>query len=94
MTPAERIAAALAAWDEVCFATSGHWPEPTSFVLDALCPKGERVVLDRTGDTDRIIRQRRCEVDPVIGVTAESPMGAEWILSGELWLDTEDGPDE
>ena len=24
----------------------------------ALCPKGERVVLDRTGDTDRLVKQR------------------------------------
>lgn len=48
MTPAERIDAIL----EPSLGELGY--AVTNDVLDALCPKGERIVIDRTGDTDRL----------------------------------------
>lgn len=60
MTPAERIAAALhrhATDHNLWMLADFHQAEPMEhdYVLDALCPKGERVVLDRTSpDTDRL----------------------------------------
>lgn len=78
MTPAERIAAAL--FDAYNGGSSGLddmlegvCTSDALIALDALCPKGSRVVLDRTGDTDRLIRQRR------IGWTWFSPV-APWPL--------------
>ena len=48
MTPAERVAAAL----------TGRWGQLPAVIiaeaLDALCPKGKSIKLDRTGDTDRL----------------------------------------
>lgn len=52
MTPAERIAAAVTRLDG-----KGCTPDPwlaADAALFALCPKGERIVIDRTGDTDRL----------------------------------------
>ena len=77
VTPAARIARTLEAL------TVGNVPDA---VLDALCPKGERVVLDRTGDTDRLIRQH-----PAVNawLTNRRQLGLP-----PLWVDIEDGPDE
>ncbi len=52
MTPAERIAAAL--FDAYSGGASEPDQDEANVAVDALCPKGERVVLDRTGDTDRL----------------------------------------
>lgn len=55
MTPAERIPFAMHL--QALLAVCGHnvSNDDIDMVIDmALCPKGERVVLDRTGDTDRL----------------------------------------
>ena len=59
MTPAERIAAALGYRKPIDGLIGSSLEMSNAFyraslILDALCPKGERVVLDRTGDTDRL----------------------------------------
>ena len=83
MTPAERIAAALAVWDPQDFM---DWNWVIDKAIDALCPKGESIRLDRTGDTDRLVRQH-----PAVNVwlTNRRQLGLP-----PLWVDVEDGPDE
>ena len=67
MTPAERIAAEL---------ERGPVPrlDVPFIALDTLCPKGESIKLDRTGDTDRLVRQRH----------EQTPAGRD------VWADIED----
>lgn len=88
-TPAERIAAAMCrayndahAVDCRTLAADDEFDAEAAAAIDALCPKGERVVLDRTGDTDRIWRQmeERRRLGPNVEET--------------VWVDIEDGPDE
>lgn len=61
MTPAERIAAATRAVDSRPLFRGERSVDDVmaDAALDALCPRGERIVLDRTGDTDRLIHQRQ-----------------------------------
>jgi len=84
MTPAERIAATLGyrrPIDGVGFGVSESRAfHRAGLVLDALCPKGERVVLDRTGGTDRLVRQEQFSI-------STSRRWKPFLL----WVDVEDG---
>lgn len=57
MTPSERIAARLA---RVHLLAAASWPYAAEVALDALCPMGERVVLDRSGPEDRLVLDEAC----------------------------------
>ncbi len=59
MTPAERLCEPLFRYffpkaERTGYIRPEHYEPLATIVLDALCPKGERVVIDRTGDTDRL----------------------------------------
>lgn len=91
MTPAERIAAALRKFAEA-------WPENwvselADDALDALCPRGERVVLDRTGDTDRLIRQERKLVNASAAAVVCEIIGipAPPTVDEVVWVDSPEG---
>lgn len=103
MTPAERIAAEIAAYVQ----TNTDFPAMTKLdvayetarlicgdedVLWAVlgvtvCPKGERIVLDRTGDTDRLIKQS--QTTHVVRSIAGTPMGFQ-----KLWVDSPEGSEQ
>lgn len=71
MTPAERIEQGIDNW----WSRPEDFPTRAEFILDALCPRGERVVLDRTGDTDRLVRQT-----PTVSMGGRYPV---WVDSPE-----------
>lgn len=87
MTPAERIAAAIGyrrpidrmLGESISMTRAFH---QAGAILDALCPRGERVVLDRTGDTDRLIRQRLVKL---------GPLGVQNNERVPLWVDSPEG---
>ena len=91
MTPAERIAAAAKEWADGPLLP--HNPTCAEHELDALCPKGESIRLDRTGDTDRLVRQREVEIH---GVHHDDiwlqPVDGDGDIDGadHLWVDIED----
>ncbi len=75
-TPAERIAAAVTRIDG-----KGCTPSPelaADAALLALCPKGKSIRLDRTGGTDRLVRQE------FVGFTNDQAQHC-------VWVDIEDG---
>ena len=83
-SPTERIAATLVPiWQEAAlhggpFVGPGDFIAEASMFLDALCPPGERVVLDRR-DGDRLIRQRKFSIamhgSPVVDAWADIDEG-------------------
>lgn len=96
MTPAERIAPALFRFFFPKASTTGHirpehYERMATTALDAICPKGERVVLDRTGDTDRLVRQVRVAYTGQDRTYYDDSFDP---LDGPAWVDIEDGPDE
>ncbi len=71
VTPAERIAAALGYRKPIDGLIGSSLEMSNAFyraslILDALCPKGERVVLDRTGETDRLLA-----IEPVLNLATD-----------------------
>ena len=98
MTPAERLCEPLFRYffpkaERTGYIRPEHYEPLATIVLDALCPKGERVVMDRTGDTDRLVRQAQHVVwlgqlrDHNCHVVREQGHYCAWVDIG-------DGPDE
>jgi len=102
VTPAERIATALRDWqrnqsppmDTTLWIDKAE--QPAGVALDALCPKGQRVVLDRTGDTDRLIRQQEVIVEGVHDDVWIELVSADVVIDGsaQLWVDSPEGGEQ
>lgn len=102
MTPAERIAAEIVDYvatnlnyatmtkRDVAYETArlicGDDDVLWAVLGVTVCPKGERVVLDRTEDTDRLVKQ-----ESRVRVISDGRIVSVWVDED---ADDEDGPDE